>query len=111
MDGCNIYSNIASRVRARILNFPGFIAPVERYVRSWQEFGGGLYIKDTATATLIDTNVYENQAGNVSSDRVLNIPLTFIYRPLERYACSWLAGWRGTLHRWHGNADQHERAR
>ena len=31
--------------------------------------------------------------------------------PLERYACSWLAVWRGTLHLGHGNADRHQRLR
>ena len=29
--------------------------------------------------------------------------------PLERYACAWLAGWRGTRNHWHGNSDQHQR--
>ena len=30
---------------------------------------------------------------------------------MERYVCSWLAGWRGTLHRGHGNVDQHQLVR
>ena len=37
----------------------------------WQ-YGGGLYIDNEGTATLTDTNVYENQAGGVSS-RLLNL--------------------------------------
>ena len=74
MDGCNIYSNIASQVRARILNFPELssIAPLERYVCScgWQ-YGGGLHI--AGTATLTNTNVYDNRAGFVCSHFELSV--------------------------------------
>eukprot|EP00964_Phaeocystis_antarctica_P014421 scaffold7934_cov62-Phaeocystis_antarctica.AAC.6 len=71
------------------------------YARGWQ-IGGGLTV--FGTATLIDTNVFENQAGEVCSPFELSSSA-----PLERYVCSWLAAWRGTLHRGHGNADRHQR--
>ena len=81
------------------------IAPLERYALGiFGLQGGGLYI--FGTATLTDTNVYDNQASRVCSPFELSSSAS-----LERYACSWLAEWRGTLHQGHGNADQHQRVR
>ena len=68
--------------------------------RGWQA-GGGLLIDGTATLT--NTNVYDNQASLVCSPFELSSSA-----PLERYVCSWLAGWRGTRHPGHGNADRHQ---
>ena len=102
----NVYANQAYYVSSpfeRSLN----LHPAPRwnvtFAHGWQ-YGGGLYID--STATLINTNVYSNQADYVCS------PFEVVSSaPLERYMCSWLAGWRGTLHRWHGNADRHQRVR
>ena len=67
--------------------------------------GAGLYIPGAATLT--NSNVYDNEAlGFVCS--LLN---TSSIAPLERYLCSWLAGWRGTPHLGHGNAVRHQRIR
>ena len=41
------------------------IAPMERYVLGFCLQGGGLYI--SGTATLTNTNVYSNEAGDVRS--------------------------------------------
>eukprot|EP00964_Phaeocystis_antarctica_P029594 scaffold16691_cov74-Phaeocystis_antarctica.AAC.4 len=41
---------------------------------------------------------------------IFELSLNFHLSPLERYACSWLAG-RGTRHHGHGNVDQHQRVR
>ena len=56
-------------------------APLERYAcaHGWQ-FGGGLYIKGTATLT--DTNVYSNAAEIVCSP--FNLSLNFHPAPLWR---------------------------
>ena len=71
----------------------------------WQA-GGGLYI--SGTATLINTNVYKNQAGGVC----LPFELSLNFHPAPRWnvtrSAFWLAG-RGNHHLWHGNADQHQR--
>ena len=69
----------------------------------WQH-GGGLFIDNTGTATLTDTNVYASQAGDVCSPFELSSSA-----PLESLTLlSRLVGW-GTLHLWHGDADQHQR--
>ena len=69
----------------------------------WQGFGGGLRIDGTATLT--NTNVYDNQADYVSS-------------PFELFHPAPLAGTllvlmvragRGALHPGHGDADKHQR--
>ena len=84
--------NVASQpVSARILNLQRHFLhrPLERYVcaHGWQG-GGGLYI--IGTATLINTNVYANQAGSVCSPFELSSSA-----PLERYALVFLAGRAG----------------
>ena len=65
---CNIHENTARYVCLHLRTFPELssIAPLERYVcaHGWQ-YGGGLLIYGTATLT--NSNVYANQAGNVSS--------------------------------------------
>ena len=55
-------------------------APLERYAcaHGWQ-FGGGLYIKGTATLT--DTNVYSNAAESVCSP--FNLSLNPSSAPME----------------------------
>ena len=70
MDGCNIYSNIASgQVPARLLNVPRHV--IHRpdgtlRARAFYLQGGGLRI--SGTATLTNTNVHENEAtGSVCS--------------------------------------------
>ena len=73
----------------------------------WQD-GGGLYI--SGTATLTNTNVHANRAAYVCLPSEPSFDISSI-APLERYACAWLAVWRGTLHLGHGNADQHQRVR
>ena len=52
---------------ALLLNFLELLssAPLERYVCSCWQWGGGLDI--VGTAMLTDTNLYENQASNVRS--------------------------------------------
>ena len=57
------------------------IAPLEqtRLRFSWQ--GGGIYVYIGAEATLIDSNVYRNEAASVRSP--LNVPRHFFHRPLE----------------------------
>ena len=85
-------------------------APLARYACSWGwQNGGGLYI--WGTATLTNTNVYANQADEVCSSFALSSSALSSSAPLERYVCSWLAVWRGTLHLGHGNAVQHQRIR
>ena len=65
----NVYSNIASGVRcSHLCDFPSPRWNVT-CAHGWQ-FGGGLAIYGTATLT--NTNVYANQAGDVCS--LLNIP-------------------------------------
>ena len=87
------------------------ITPAPRWnvtcARGWQS-GGGLHI--LGTATLTNTNVNSNQASSVCSPLESSFDISSI-APLERYACSWLAEWRGTPHPGHGNADQHPRLR
>ena len=72
LDGCNVFSNEAQVRAARAGRpFPDLTssAPLERYVaRLLQWDGGGLNV--VGTATLIDSNVYSNQAG--VGARVLN---------------------------------------
>ena len=60
------------------------------------------------TATLTNTNVYANQAGDVCSPFELSSSA-----PLERYVCSWLAVGRRALHLGHGKncAEQHQNVR
>ena len=69
--------------------------------------GGGLAIYGTATLT--NTNVYSNTARSVRA-RLLNLPRRFLHRPdgTLRARLYLLAGW-GALHLWHSNADQHQR--
>ena len=93
---------------ARLLSFHPAPAGSLYVLAFWQ--GGGLYvIHSGGTATLTNTNVYGNQADHVCSP--FEHSLNFIQCPLERYACSCLAGWRGTRNHGHGNANQHQRVR
>ena len=109
-EGCNIHDNTVTIVCLQLelsLNFQ----PSPRWnvtrAHGWQ-VGGGLCI--AGMATLTNSNVYSNQAGRVCSPFELSSSAL-----MERYACSWLAGRRGTLHRarnlGHGNADRHQRVR
>ena len=62
------------------------------------------------TAELVGLNITGGHASLVQSVCLFE-PFCNILSiaPLERYVCSWLAGWRGTLHTGHGNADEHQR--
>jgi len=63
----NVYDNQAHDVRSTFELFKlSSSAPLERYMcaHAWQD-GGGLYI--FGTATLTNTNVYDNQAHDVRS--------------------------------------------
>ena len=89
----NVYENQAGEVCSPFeLSLSFYPAPRWNVTRAhvWQ--GGGLRI--VGTATLTNTNVYDNQADYVCSPFELSSSA-----PMERYACSWLAEWRGTLHR------------
>ena len=70
--------------------------------------GGGILINIRGSASLTDCNFYDSVASIVS---VLLKSNPWSRATLEGCVCSWLAGWRGTLHRGHGNADQHQRLR
>ena len=82
MDGCNIYSNIASgQVPARLLNVPRHV--IHRPDETLRaplglQAGGGLIIYGTATLT--NTNVYSNEAVQV---RLLPLPRHFLHCPAE----------------------------
>ena len=65
----NVYKNQATGNVGVCSPFePSSTAPRWNVTRAdgWQN-GGGLYIWDTATATLTNTNVYDNRAGLVCS--------------------------------------------
>ena len=72
---------------ARLLNFH----PAPRWnvtcAHGWQ-YGGGLYI--LGTATLTNTNVYDNQAGYVSSP----FELFLSFHPAPRWNVTCAHGWQ-----------------
>ena len=72
LDGCQVNENLASYVRSHYEPSQTF-PPAPRWnvtrAHGWQR-GGGLAI--FGTATLTNTNVYQNEAGDVCSP--LNIP-------------------------------------
>ena len=89
----NVYDNQAIWVCSSFEHFLNFHQSPRWNVtcaHGWQEFdGGGLYI--SGTATLTNTNVFENQAGDVCSPFELFVR-TFLLVPCWNVACA--HGWQ-----------------
>ena len=89
-EGCNIHDNTADAVclhRKLSLNFHPAPRWNVTFAHDWQA-GGGLYI--TGTATLTNTNVYDNGAVYVRS--LLEPSVTF--HPSPRWNVTFAHGWQ-----------------